>query len=217
MSDRLVSGHGPLDAVLGGGLPANAISLLVGLPGTGKTIIAQQYLFCNTQAARPAYYFSTVSEPLEKIVRFGQNLGFFGQAAVGRSVFYEDLGGTVSGDGLAGVIQRIAAVLKEHRPGLIVIDSFKALHAFADSPTEFRKFLHELAGRLGAFPVSSLWVGEYDDADVSLLPEFAVADAIVSLATGKRCQREIRFLPSGNCGAAATHQASTPTGSAPAA
>ena len=40
VSDRLLSGHDALDAVLGGGLPANAISLLMGLPGTGKTIIA---------------------------------------------------------------------------------------------------------------------------------------------------------------------------------
>ena len=39
-------------------------------------------------------------------------------------------------------------MLKERRPGLIVIDSFKALHAFADSRSEFRRFLHELAGRL---------------------------------------------------------------------
>jgi circadian clock protein KaiC len=194
VSGRLASGHGPLDAVLGGGLPANAISLLAGLPGTGKTIIAQQYLFRNARPESPAFYFSTVSEPLEKIVRFGQDLDFFDRAAVGKSVFYEGLGGTVSSDGLAGVTQRITAVLKEHHPGLIVIDSFKALHVFADSPTEFRRFLHELAGRLSAFPVSSLWVGEYDDADVSLLPEFAVADAIVSLATEKLSQREIRFL-----------------------
>ncbi len=91
MSGRLLSGHEQLDAVLGGGLPANAISLIMGLPGTGKTIIAQQYVFQNAHPERPAVYFSTVSEPLEKIVRFGQSLDFFDRAAVGRSVFYEDL------------------------------------------------------------------------------------------------------------------------------
>ena len=95
MSDRLLSGHGPLDEVLGGGLPANAISLIAGLPGTGKTVIAQQYVFRNARPERPAVYFSTVSEPLEKIVRFGQNLDFFDRAAVGESVFYEDLGAVV--------------------------------------------------------------------------------------------------------------------------
>ncbi len=65
MSDRLLSGHEPLDRVLGGGLPANAISLIMGRPGSGKTILAQQYVFRNGRPERPAVYFSTVSEPLE--------------------------------------------------------------------------------------------------------------------------------------------------------
>src|SRR5580698_8419873 len=107
MKDRLLSGHEPLDTVLGGGLPGNAISLIMGLPGTGKTIIAQQYVFRNSSAERPAVYFSTVSEPLEKIVRFGQTLDFFDRAAIGTSVFYEDLGATVSTDGVDGVLSRV--------------------------------------------------------------------------------------------------------------
>ena len=194
MTGRLVSGHAPLDMVLGGGLPANAISLLTGLPGTGKTIIAQQYVFANAGPQRPAVYFSTVSEPLEKIVRFGQGLDFFDRAAVGESVFFEDLGAVVTTGGLGGVTKQIATVLRERRPGLIVIDSFKALHAFAEGESDFREFLHELAGLLSALAVSSLWVGEYGSAEVGSLAEFAVADAIVDLATERVGQREIRFL-----------------------
>jgi circadian clock protein KaiC len=194
MSDRLLSGHEPLDEVLGGGLPANAISLIAGMPGTGKTVIAQQYVFANARPDRPAVYFSTVSEPLEKIVRFGQHLDFFDRAAVGESVFYEDLGAVVGTGGLAGITKRLAAVLKERRPGLIVIDSFKALHAFAGSNSEFRQFLHELAGLLGALAVSSLWVGEYEEPEIGSLPEFAVADAIIKLSSEQLGQRAIRFL-----------------------
>jgi circadian clock protein KaiC len=194
VTDRLLSGHAQLDRVLGGGLPANAISLLMGLPGTGKTIIAQQYAFQNGSPERPAVYFSTVSEPLEKIVRFGQSLDFFDRSAVGKSVCYEDLGASVSREGLAGVTRQVAAVLRDRHPGLIVIDSFKALHAFADSGGEFRRFLSELAGRLSAYPASALWVGEYDEVEARSLAEFAVADAIVSLAAEKAGQREIRFL-----------------------
>ena len=33
---------------------------------------------------------------------------------------------------------------------------------------EFRQFLHQLAGRLTAFPAASLWVGEYDAAEIAL-------------------------------------------------
>jgi circadian clock protein KaiC len=194
VSDRLVSGHAPLDAVLGGGLPANAISLIMGLPGTGKTIVAQQYVFHNASPERPAVYFATVSEPLEKIVRFAQTLDFFDESTIGTSVFYEDLGTVLSSEGLAGVGRVIAAVLRERRPGLVVVDSFKALHAFEDGPGDFRQFLHELAGRLTAYPAASLWLGEYEQADVGTMPEFAVADAILDLATEQLGQRELRFL-----------------------
>ena len=194
MDDRLLSGHAPLDEILDGGLPANAISLITGRPGSGKTILAQQYAFQNGRPGRPAIYFSTVSEPLEKIVRFGQSLTFFDTAAIGTSVFYEDLGTIVQQHGLSGVAEQLGRMVRERRPGLIVIDSFKALQAFARDYGEFRKFLHELAGRLGAFPAASLWVGEYEDAETAAMAEFAVADAILSLTTERIGQREARFL-----------------------
>ena len=194
MDDRLLSGHAPLDEILDGGLPANAITLITGRPGSGKTILAQQYAFQNARPGRPAIYFSTVSEPLEKIVRFGQSLTFFDTAAIGTSVFYEDLGTIVHQHGLSGVAEQLGRMVRERRPGLIVIDSFKALQAFARDYGEFRKFLHELAGRLGAFPAASLWVGEYEDAETAAMAEFAVADAILSLTTERIGQREARFL-----------------------
>ena len=192
--ERLRSGHQPLDEVLGGGLPGNGISIIMGLPGTGKTIIAEQYTFHNAHPDRPAVYFSTLSEPLEKIIRFGQTLDFFDAAAIGKSVFYEDLGQVAGRAGLAGVGDHVATVLKDRRPGLVVIDSFKALHALAADHAEFRQFLHQLAGRLSAFPAASLWVGEYESAEAGISPEFAVADAIVELAAVPLGQREQRFL-----------------------
>ena len=85
-------------------------------------------------------------------------------------------------------------MVRGRRPGLIVIDSFKALQAFAADYGEFRKFLHELAGRLGAFPAASLWVGEYDDAEIASMAESAVADAILSLTSERVGQREARFF-----------------------
>jgi circadian clock protein KaiC len=192
--DRLRSGHQPLDEVLSGGLPGNGISVIMGLPGSGKTIIAQQYTFHNATQDRPAVYFSTLSEPLEKIVRFGQTLDFFDAAAVGRSVFYEDLGQVADRDGLRGVGDRIADVLRQRRPGLIVIDSFKALHALEGGETAFRQFLYQLAGRLTAFPAASLWIGEYEPGEAAAAPEFAVADSIIELAAVRLGQREQRFL-----------------------
>jgi circadian clock protein KaiC len=190
---RLTSGNHRLDSILDGGLPEHAITLLIGLPGSGKTILAQQYMSANANPERPALYLSTVSEPFEKIIRYGQTLSFFDQAAVGCSVVYEDLGAVLNQGGLAATLERIMNLLQERQPGLMVIDSFKALSAYAHG-LELWTFLHELAGRLSALPLSSFGVGEYAEQDAAAAPEFAVADAIVSLTTTRVAERELRFM-----------------------
>ena len=92
MDERVTSGDEGLDRILGGGLPLNGINLIMGLPGSGKTILCQQFMFARATEERPAIYLSTVSEPFEKILRYAQTLSFFDRDAIGRSVFYEDLG-----------------------------------------------------------------------------------------------------------------------------
>ena len=191
---RVASGNPRLDAILGGGLPAHGINLVVGPPGSGKTVLAQQYVFHNATPQRPAIYLTTVSEPLEKVLRYGQTMAFFDARAVGRAVHYEDVGGLLGEDGLTAVLERVDALLKGHRPAIIVVDSFKALTPYATDQGAFRRFLHSLAGRLSAFPVTSLWIGEYDSIELSTAPKFAVADAIVSLSSDRVGQRELRVL-----------------------
>jgi circadian clock protein KaiC len=193
MSARLLSGSPRLDLVLGGGLLVNAINLVIGLPGTGKTILAQQYLFQNATDERPALYLSTVSEPLEKILRYGQTLAFFDKTAVGSRIVYDDLAATLNADGLAGVLTQVTDLIRERRPALLVIDSFKALRAFAADEGSFRRFLHELAGQLSAMAITSFWIGEYD-SDETDAPEFAVADAIVALSVERRAERVTRVF-----------------------
>ncbi|HKX33986.1 MAG TPA: ATPase domain-containing protein, partial [Actinomycetota bacterium] len=195
MTDRISSGSEYLDAVLGGGLLANSINVVMGLPGSGKTILAQEYLFHNASEGRPAVYLSTVSEPLEKILRYGQTLSFFDADAIGTRVFYEDLGTSLNQrDALTETLRRIVAVLRERRPGLLVIDSFKALHPFASDSTAFRRFLQDLAGNLSAFPATSLWIGEYGPEEIAVAPEFAIADGIISLAVEPTADREMRVI-----------------------
>ena len=83
---------------------------------------------------------------------------------------------------------------KEHRPGIVVIDSFKALRAFGADDADFRRFLHDLAGRSTALAVSSLWVGEYEAGEATVSPEFAVADAVIGLETKQVAERAVRYL-----------------------
>ena len=191
--ERIASGRPRLDLVLGGGLVADAINLIIGPPGTGKTILADQYVFHHATEERPAIYYSTVSEPHEKLLRYGQALEIFDVAAIGRRVFYEALGPQVRAGGLDAVVQRIAADVKQRRPGIIAIDSFRALSTYGTA-MQFRSFLAELSEVLTAFPVSAFWIGEYTPAQLASAPEFAVADAVISLSREDIGVREFRYL-----------------------
>ena len=197
MTERLQSGDPHLDEILGGGLPVNAINLVVGQPGSGKTTLAEQYVFGNATRERPAVYLTTASEPLEKLLRYGERMAFFRAEEIGQSVFYEDLGPILQRGGLGAALDRLVSVLRDRRPGFLVIDSFKAFQIYAADPLEFRRFVIELAGRLSAVPTTAFWVGEYDVADISTDPEFAVADSILALGSvrnGDRTARAIQVL-----------------------
>ena len=67
MAERLTSGDEGLDLILGGGLPSNAINVITGLPGSGKTLLCQQFSFAGATDERPAIYLATVSEPLDEL------------------------------------------------------------------------------------------------------------------------------------------------------
>ena len=57
---------------------------------------------------------------------------------IGEALLYEDLSETLRTEDLPAAVQRIVDLIKEHRPAFVFIDSFKALHSFSTSPTEFR-------------------------------------------------------------------------------
>ena len=195
MIERLSSGQPRLDSILNGGLLRNAINLLIGVPGSGKTILSQQYVFHNATTERPALYMSTVTEPLDKILRYGEALEFFDATAVSdRRVVYEDLGILLGDDGLDKVLTAIDGFLKELQPGIVVIDSFKAFHAFAKSESDFRLFLYGLSRRLTAGAVTSIWNAPYTRDQAQDAAEFAVADCVITLENRKTSERELRVL-----------------------
>ena len=75
-----------------------------------------------------------------------------------------------------------------------MIDSFKAVHDLAESVSEMRRLISELAGLLAAYDTTCFLVGEYAEADSATHPEFAVADGVVEFARHKLSTRDERFL-----------------------
>jgi circadian clock protein KaiC len=91
-------------------------------------------------------------------------------------------------------VPRIREAIQTIEPCLIVIDSFKAVHDLSSSVPEMRRLVSDLAGLLSAYATTTFLVGEYREADISVYPEFAVADGIVEFARHKHSTRDERFL-----------------------
>ncbi|HEV2644470.1 MAG TPA: ATPase domain-containing protein, partial [Candidatus Elarobacter sp.] len=194
---RISTGNAQADDILGGGFPANSINIIMGKPGTGKTIFAQQLLFHNANADRPLLYLTTLSEPMTKVVSYAQRLGFFDIDKIGTRVMYDDLGAELAANGPSALAPRVLEAIKALSPSIIVIDSFKAVHDLAESAPEMRRAISELAGVVSAYDVTVFLLGEYTQEHIELFPEFAVADSIVQLERnplGARDERYFRVL-----------------------
>jgi len=192
--ERLKTGNPNLDQVLHGGFPINTINVVMGAPGTGKTILAEQLVFANATAAAPALYLTTLSEPLDKFIQHGQSYGFFDSSRVGETVFYEDLGAMLRERGIGALAEVVTEMLAQRKPKLIVIDSFKALNELIETPQDRRTILFDLASVLTAYKCTTFLIGEYSGEMMTDLPEFAIADSIVLLMKESTGVREQRFL-----------------------
>ncbi len=191
---RVSTGDRMTDKILGGGFPLNTINILMGMPGTGKTIFVEQLLFANASPERPVLYLTTLSEPVTKVIRFVQHFDFYDEDKLGSSVLYEDIGSDLARDGVQVVVERVRDAIRSVRPGLIAIDSFKALHDLSESVPEMRRLVHELTGLLTAYDTTAFLVGEYDQEDIRRSPEFAVADGVVELSRKQLGTRDERFF-----------------------
>lgn len=191
---RIGTGVAELDEILGGGFPENSINIVMGHPGTGKTIVAEQLLFHNANGNRPVLYLTTLSEPLTKVITYLQRFGFYDEGKLGDSVIYDDIGPDLVERGVKVVLERVTEAIRELGPSIIVIDSFKAIHDLAPSVTEMRELIASLAGVLTSFATTTFLVGEYSESQIPQFPEFAVADGILELARRSTAKRDERYL-----------------------
>jgi circadian clock protein KaiC len=191
---RVSTGNVQADEILGGGFPANSVNILMGKPGTGKTIFAEQLLFHNSANDRPIVYLTTLSEPMSKVVSYAQRMRFFDVGKIGTRVIYDELGAELANAGPGALVPRVVELIKQFTPSIIVIDSFKAVHDLAQSTAEMRRVVSALAGAVSAYDTTVFLLGEYTQENIESYPEFAIADSIVQLERKTLDDRDERYL-----------------------
>lgn len=191
---RIHTGSPQVDRILGGGFPVNSINMIMGEPGTGKTLFAEQLVFHNADGERPILYLTTLSEPLTKVVKYLQRFAFFDEDKLGSAVIYDEVGTELAEEGVEALVPKVKERIKTLGPKIIVIDSFKALHDIAPSLAAMRRVVHDLAGLLTAYDTTAFLVGEYSENQMPIYPEFVVADGIVELLRHEAGMRDERYF-----------------------
>ena len=182
---RLKTGVPGLDEVLGGGLPEYSFNILAGTPGCGKTTLAHQIMFALATKQRPALYFTAFGEPPLKMLRYQQLFAFFDPAKLNREVRIISLAEAAAAGELDKVLERIAAEVEAHGPGLVFVDSFRSVllasrRAGTETHTGLQAFMQQIATLMTSWQATTFLIGEYPgEADVS--PMFMVADGLIWL------------------------------------
>ena len=184
--ERLSTGSDPLDAILGGGIPAQSVTVVAGEPGSGKTVFTLQTLFHQARQGKKCLYFTTLSEPALKVIRYMQLFSFFDPHLVDERIVFVDLGSAIRGSGAAKALEQMLQRVENEEPDLVAVDSFKAIHDLLPGDGESRMFVYDLAVGMAAWGATTLLVGEYTAADISVAPEFAIADGIVRLTNERQ-------------------------------
>jgi circadian clock protein KaiC len=192
---RITTGVRNLDDLFFGGVPSGSVTVVGGAPGSGKTILTQQICFHNASPERRVLYFSTLSEPTAKTLRYLSQFSFFDAEKLDQGgIQFVDLGVILRKEGLEQASSLIMEQVKKVKPALVVIDSFKAFDDLSKSREELRKFGYELAVNLMAWETTTFLLGEYGPHDFQTNPLFSIVDALVMASQREQSGEQQRFI-----------------------
>jgi circadian clock protein KaiC len=167
---RIPSGIPGLDAITGGGLPANRLTLVTGTAGSGKTVFAAQYLAEGVRRGEPGV-FVTFEERPEATRRNMRSLGIRIEEweadgtwrFVNASPRFDEPVVVAGLFDLSSLILRVRHAVSETGARRVAIDSVGALLSQFDQPGPAREGLFQLGDHLASLGATSVITAERID------------------------------------------------------
>ena len=203
--DRVSSGVKGLDEILGGGFPKGRTILVVGSPGSGKTILAIQFLHAGAVAGERSIYITFDEKPeqvKQNVSEFGWDLDRLeGEGKImfvdatpfrragsverqeQRSLPFQEVLPEISFGGLVDTVKRLA---DEEDVTRLAVDPITSLSVRYQSPVKRRRAMLMLFDALSSTGATCLVTSELRTAMLSRrfqLEEF-LSQGVVLLRTG---------------------------------
>jgi circadian clock protein KaiC len=187
---RMPTGIHGFDEITGGGLPLHRGSLVVGGPGTGKTVFSLQVLAGAARDRNMPGIFVAFEENSRQVIANAASFGWGIEGLVQENKLYfidAHLGADVIHNGkfdLAGMLASIEAKAKEIGAKLIVFDSLDLLLSVLNDGIAERRECYRLRDWLGTSGMTGILTARDDSSVVTpLVTEFyAFAEVMTFMA-----------------------------------
>ena len=199
---KVPTGVAGLDEMLGGGFPAGHVVLVTGLPGTGKTCLALQFLLEGTRHGEKAVFLS-LEEDVPQLLETGRQFGWPVDAAVDKGLLkLVRLDPKETRQSLHRIQGELGQELTSLGAKRIVLDSVSLLNMLSDDEASRRSTLFALAGACRASGATTVLTAEADPLHPEVsrdgLSEY-VADGVLVLGyrtalDGRRVGLALRVL-----------------------
>ena len=183
--ELLNTGVPQLDRVLGGGIPRGSVVMVLGAPGTGKTMLAQQISFHLAGRGDGTLYLTGYSETHDKLLLHTRGLSFFPEQFVGQQIQLISLPDLLE-IGAAEAEQAIMTTAREQRAVLVVLDGFRTMRRYLADDLLIAHFLYSLGAKLTLLGATTLVTTEGDPDAPVRYPELTVCDIITGLYRERR-------------------------------
>lgn len=199
---RAPTGVTGLDDMLGGGLPAGHVVLVTGLPGTGKTCLALQFLLEGARRGEKGVFLS-LEEDVPQLVESARQFSWPIDAAMQKGlVQIVRLDPKETKQSLHRIQGELGQELRSLGPQRIALDSVSLLNMLSDDEASRRSTLFALAAACRATGATTVLTAEADPLHPEVsrdgLSEY-VADGVLVLgyragADGQRIGLALRIL-----------------------
>lgn len=190
--DRFPTGIEGLDVITNGGLLACGVYIVQGLPGSGKTILANQMCYSHVAAGGRAVYVTLLAESHTRMLQHLRPMSFFDESVIPDRLFYVSAFRTLEEEGLKGLLGLLRREIRDQRISLLVLDGLVAAEESAPTPRDFKKFIHELQSHAVANGCTVLLLTSGAGAMASA--EHTMVDGLIELSDERLDVRNERTL-----------------------
>jgi circadian clock protein KaiC len=197
--ERTPFGIPKLDEIIGGGLPKGGITVIAGGPGTGKTVLAAQYLYNGAVKYNEKGLYVIFGETAETFRKYMSSLGWDFQKLESESKTYLMDLATMEKETVGTTLDMILEKIKTFEAKRVVIDSVTALTLTLRDKAEARVTVSLIQRFLRRSNCTTLLITEtpWGSNGIGNGVEEFIADGIVLLTTivGKQQLKTVLTIP----------------------